>query len=276
MTEDLTQRAANAIRAAACTGDCGQTEEECAKERIQPFVWHHGRLAAVEGSPEMFAAAVLAELKPELNALAALREVARGYCPQCGRGDAAPTVADWERERQRADEAEARLRHLQASSEAAGILLTRTTDERDQLQAAIARVRALAIQSRDHAAAGIDDYQIGQHDLAVDILAKLDEPASGPAATEATDGWTPPPPGDRREQLPDHLLDLIGTPAYLSTACEAAALLARQMPKNVHQRVELGDHADRLHARCRLQNKFTGVACRCHCHGATEAADMPS
>lgn len=35
--------------------------------------------------------------------LAALRAVARGYCPACGRGDAAPTVADWEQQKQRAD-----------------------------------------------------------------------------------------------------------------------------------------------------------------------------
>ena len=46
--------------------------------------------------------------------LAALREVSRGYCPACGRGDAAPTVADWERERQRADAAEAALREVLA------------------------------------------------------------------------------------------------------------------------------------------------------------------
>ena len=45
------------------------------------------------------AVAVVDELKPELDAPAALREVARGYCPECGRGDAAPTVQDWERER---------------------------------------------------------------------------------------------------------------------------------------------------------------------------------
>ncbi|MEU5596633.1 hypothetical protein [Streptomyces sp. NPDC020298] len=121
MTEDLHQRAADAIRAAACTGNCGQTEEECAKERIQPFVWHHGKLAVVEGSPEMFAGAVLAELKPELDALAALRQVARGYCPDCGRGDAAPTVADWEQQRHRADQAEAErdVAHQQAAAIAA-------------------------------------------------------------------------------------------------------------------------------------------------------------
>jgi hypothetical protein len=53
---------------------------------------------------------VLAELQPELDALAALRQVARGYCPHCGRGDAAPTTADWERERQRADQVEELLR----------------------------------------------------------------------------------------------------------------------------------------------------------------------
>jgi hypothetical protein len=39
--------------------------------------------------------------------LDALRAISRGYCPECGRGDAAPTVEDWERERHRADEAEA-------------------------------------------------------------------------------------------------------------------------------------------------------------------------
>ena len=82
--------------------------------------------------------------------------------------------------------------------------------------------------------------------------------------------WTPPPPGDRREQLPDHLLALIDIPPYTSTACEAAELLAWQMPKHKHRRVELGDHADRLHARCRLQNKFTGAACNCTCHTATK------
>lgn len=41
----------------------------------------------------------------------------------------------------RAEQAEARLSHLQATSEAAGILLTRATDERDQLRATLARVR---------------------------------------------------------------------------------------------------------------------------------------
>lgn len=58
----LREQVAEAIRAAACPGNCGKTEEECARERIQPFAWHHGRLAVVEGEPEMFADAVLAVL----------------------------------------------------------------------------------------------------------------------------------------------------------------------------------------------------------------------
>lgn len=39
--------------------------------------------------------------------VAELEQVARGYCPHCGRGDAAPTVEDWDRERKRAKQAEA-------------------------------------------------------------------------------------------------------------------------------------------------------------------------
>lgn len=38
------------------------------------------------------------------NDLDALRTIARGYCPDCGRGDAAPTVEDWEQQKQRADQ----------------------------------------------------------------------------------------------------------------------------------------------------------------------------
>lgn len=41
--------------------------------------------------------------------LAALRTVARGYCPACGRGDAAPTVDDWQQEHDRANRLAAAL-----------------------------------------------------------------------------------------------------------------------------------------------------------------------
>jgi hypothetical protein len=58
---------------------------------------------------EAMADAVLPAVQPELDALAALRAVARGYCPACGRGDAAPGVEDWEQQKRRADEAEAKV-----------------------------------------------------------------------------------------------------------------------------------------------------------------------
>jgi hypothetical protein len=52
-----------------------------------------------------------------IRELTALRAVARGYCPACGRGDAAPTVADWEQQKQRADQAEAALARVHALAE---------------------------------------------------------------------------------------------------------------------------------------------------------------
>jgi hypothetical protein len=72
----LRQRIAEAVREAACPGDCGKTEEQCAKERIQPFAWHHGRLAVVEGEPEQFADAVLAVLPEPADRAAILNEAA--------------------------------------------------------------------------------------------------------------------------------------------------------------------------------------------------------
>lgn len=69
----LREQYAAAIRDAACTGDCGMTEEECARTRIQPVVWHPG-LAEVSGSPEMFADAVLAVRDRALQQLRADRD----------------------------------------------------------------------------------------------------------------------------------------------------------------------------------------------------------
>ena len=57
-------------------------------------------------------------------------------------------------------------------------------DRVDELLAAIERVRKVATAIRDATAAGRNDWQIGQHDCALTILAALTEPA--PAATEAT------------------------------------------------------------------------------------------
>lgn len=81
-------------------------------------------------------------------------------------------------------------------------------DRVDELLAAIERVRKVATAIRDATAAGRNDWQIGQHDCALTILAALTEPA--PAATEATDTdlvpcpsclGAPPIP---RHQLADH------------------------------------------------------------------------
>ncbi|RYJ29376.1 hypothetical protein CU044_2117 [Streptomyces sp. L-9-10] len=84
----LRDRIADAIRDAACPGDCDKTEAECTKERIQPCVWHHGRLAAVEGAPEQFADAVLAVLPEPDDRAAVLREAAAfvGNDDDCGCG----------------------------------------------------------------------------------------------------------------------------------------------------------------------------------------------
>ncbi|MFI1408831.1 hypothetical protein ACH4Y0_02660 [Streptomyces sp. NPDC020707] len=87
-------RLASAIRDAACPGDCGKTEEECAKERIQPFVWHHGRLAVVEGTPEQFAAAVLAVLPEPTDRAALLIEAADELDAYIARYRS-PTIANW-------------------------------------------------------------------------------------------------------------------------------------------------------------------------------------
>jgi hypothetical protein len=355
-----------------------------------------------------------ARLRDGIDQLEALQAVARGYCPACGRGDAGPTVEDWERERQRADEAERRLRniangHPRADSIQAeiGEMIAQTHELRDQLRAAetalarqaqeMATWRATANtldaggpgtprsraeqaeQQRDQLAALVRDFldpdpcQLDHHSYcqahswmcsgsscpharAREVLAALDEeqPAStswptrevhvairhadeytanraalslidwinaefpghhvttdarewdepivtvhaapnlSPEAAEALDAlvgvakrqiaedaaavpdgtdttepaWTPPPPGDTREQLPDHLLDLIrgSIPDYTSTACVTAYTLAVAVHWSHPRRAELGQWAERMHARCRINQKFTGQLCACGCH----------
>lgn len=83
-----------------------------------------------------------------------------------------------------------------------------------------------------------------------------------PAVTD----WTPPPPGDTREQLPDNLLALIDVPPYTSTACETAQALETAAETRGDQAAELAVWRDRLHTRCRINNKFTGALCNCGCH----------
>lgn len=61
-------------------------------------------------------------------------------------------------------------------------------DRAEQAEAAIKRVRGLVVATRDATAAGRNDWQIGQHDLADTVLAVLDgavPPAAAPAVDRA-------------------------------------------------------------------------------------------
>ncbi|MEU6990337.1 hypothetical protein ABZ953_06700 [Streptomyces sp. NPDC046465] len=78
--------------------------------------------------------------------------------------------------------------------------------------------------------------------------------------------WTPPPPGDTREQLPDDILQLIDVPSYTSTACETAQALTAAADRHPGQAGDLEEWAHRMHQRCRRNHKFTGVHCDCSCH----------
>lgn len=85
--------------------------------------------------------------------------------------------------------------------------------------------------------------------------------------------WTPPPPGDRREQLPDHLLALLDIPPYTSTACETAELLAAAIARHPEHADELRQWEQRQRQRCRINNKYTGVNCQ---HLEAEDASPPA
>jgi hypothetical protein len=89
------------------------------------------------------------------------------------------------------------------------------------------------------------------------------------------DAYVPPPPGSDREQLPDHLLALIRPelPFYLSTACSTGQLLACDLDQP--HASERNTRAEQLHARCRLNHKFTGQLCCCDCHDEPAAKEAP-
>lgn len=80
--------------------------------------------------------------------------------------------------------------------------------------------------------------------------------------------WTPPPPGDTREQLPDDLLTAISAVLgkYYSTACHTATACQAAAYQHTELADELRKQAERLHSRCRLNQKFTGQLCVCGCH----------
>lgn len=78
--------------------------------------------------------------------------------------------------------------------------------------------------------------------------------------------WTPPPPGSTRDQLPAHILNLIATTPYLSTACQTASSLSAATTAHPDRADELRQWRDRMHQRCRLNHKYTGQRCVCRCH----------
>jgi hypothetical protein len=121
-------------------------------------------------------AAKVADLERQL---AALRAVSRGYCPACGRGDAAPTTADWERERQRADRAEEFSRRALAQRQEMAEERYAWQQRGDRAEAAIARAREAATWIRRNypALTHVNDR----------LAAALDQPTPGPATTQATD-----------------------------------------------------------------------------------------
>lgn len=82
------------------------------------------------------------------------------------------------------------------------------------------------------------------------------------------------PPGSTREQLPADLLALLPARSYLSTACETARLLEGAAIAHPQRATELRDWRDRMHTRCRLNNKFTGAGCTCRCH-TTDDEESP-
>lgn len=87
-------------------------------------------------------------LRDGINQLAALQAVARSYCPDCGRGDAAPTVENWETERQRANEAEAQLRLVDAMRQQNLDAAAAAIQRAETAEAAGDRVRRLADRIR--------------------------------------------------------------------------------------------------------------------------------
>ena len=187
--------------------------------------------------------------------LEGLRQVARGYCPACGRGDTAPTVEHWEQQKQRADEAERQRdgisrMYLTAMGEL-GIAINRL----DHIRGACEQMRRASVLADGQPHTARERGVIAAIDR---ITQALDEPAAEQPRTTPNN-----PPGSTREQLPTHLLTLITLPPYLSTACQTADALAVTAELRHPLYAELRAHAERLHARCRLNNKFTGVLCAC-------------
>lgn len=75
-----------------------------------------------------------------------------------------------------------------------------------------------------------------------------------------------PPPGSTRKQLPDHILAMLTTRIYLSTACEMAMACTMAIVRYPEKEDELTFWSKWLHTeQCRLNNKYSGQPCTCPC-----------
>jgi hypothetical protein len=159
-TDRARQAAEESARAAAWTAAHSTPETDPARlrERLERA---HTEAAQLSGQ--------IGDLKRELadrdEQLAALRTVARGYCPHCGRGDAGPTAEQWEQMRRERDGIN--RMYLTAMGDL-GIAINRLDHIRD-------------------AATWIRRNYPGLTHVNDRLAAALDEPAPGPAATQATD-----------------------------------------------------------------------------------------
>ena len=99
----------------------------------------HG--CTIDGQPAM--PILISEYNQLTTELAALHAVARGYCPHCGRGDAAPTITDWEQQKQRADDAEAELRLVDAMRQQNLDSAAAAIQRAERAEAALNHIRAL-------------------------------------------------------------------------------------------------------------------------------------
>ncbi|MBP5913210.1 hypothetical protein F3K34_13305 [Streptomyces sp. LBUM 1486] len=189
----LRELIADAIRAAACPGECGKTEEECTKERIQPFAWHHGRVAVVEGEPEMFADAVLAVLPAPVDRAAVLREAADAVDnPASVRAANEIDAAFMARSvmatklRRMADEAEPVAVSPDGANETAASVAAPAEPQPEPTAEDIARANVLALHQIGEQLAGIESW-MWEHLADVRDAAKAQAAAGQPAAVDTSE-----------------------------------------------------------------------------------------
>lgn len=159
-----------------------QTRDEVTRyDRLGPIA-----RALVDDYDEIDLAAMLVTAQDEL---AALRAVSGGYCPACGRGDAGPTVDDWEQQKQRADQAEAKIADYEnritwhTSCQSCARILDSSiheTHRADRAENAIRQARSLHRESCPFARG-----KVGRTAFTCGMCDALDPPA--PAATQATE-----------------------------------------------------------------------------------------